>query len=204
MGALQNFVTPLHHNAKRNCVARMVDDKVLCMERARQFGLDYWDGDRRYGYGGYVYIPGYWRAVAQALISTYKLGAGSSVLDVGCGKGFLLHEMLLLEPTLQVTGFDISEYAINSATDLVRPHLFLHQAQSPYPFNDREFDLVISLATLHNLKLPDLQIALTEIERIGKQAYVMLDSYRNERELFGLQCWTLTCESFVSNHPSHL
>ena len=177
----------------------MVDDKVQCMKIAKQYGEDYWDGDRRYGYGGYKYMPGRWKPVAEALIKTYNLGAGSKVLDVGCGKGFLLHEMLLLEPELQVSGFDISSYGIGCATDLVKPLLFLHEAQAPYPFADQEFDLVISLATLHNLRLPDLKIALAEIERVGKQGYVMLESYRNEQELFNLQCWALTCESFLDD-----
>jgi len=196
MGQLKNFVTSLHQSSKRDFLARMVDDKVQCMKIAKQYGKDYWDGDRRYGYGGYSYLPGRWKPVAEALIKTYNLSAGSKVLDVGCGKGFLLHEMLLLEPELQISGFDISPYGIGCATDLVKPQLFLHQAQVPYPYPDKEFDLVISLATLHNLRLPDLKIALTEIERVGKQGYVMLESYRNEQELFNLQCWALTCEAF--------
>ena len=199
MGQLQNFVTSLHQASRRDYLARMVDDKVQCMKIAKQYGEDYWDGDRRYGYGGYKYMPGRWKPVAEALIKTYNLGAGSKVLDVGCGKGFLLHEMLLLEPELQVSGFDISSYGIGCATDLVKPLLFLHEAQAPYPFADQEFDLVISLATLHNLRLPDLKIALAEIERVGKQGYVMLESYRNEQELFNLQCWALTCESFLDD-----
>ena len=196
MGQLRNFVTPLHQATKRDYLARMVDDKIECMKIAKQYGEDYWDGDRRYGYGGYKYMPSRWKSVAEALIQTYKLGPGSKVLDVGCGKGFLLHEMLLLEPKLQVTGFDISAHGISCATDLTKPHLFLHQAQVKYPFKEREFDLVISLGTLHNLRLFDLKAALAEIERVGKQGYVMLESYRNEQELFNLQCWALTCESF--------
>jgi len=196
MGQLQNFVTPLHEATKRDCLARMVDDKVECMKIAKQYEKDYWDGDRRHGYGGYKFMPGRWKPVAEALIKTYNLGAGSKVLDVGCGKGFLLDEMLLIEPKLQVTGFDISEHGLSCASDLVRPHLFIHQAQSKYPFEDKEFDLVISLGSLHNLRLFDLEIALSEIERVGKQGYIMLEGYRNEQELFNLQCWALTCESF--------
>lgn len=195
MGRLLNIVTPLHQQTKRDYLARMVDDKVECMKVAKQYGPDYWDGDRRFGYGGYRYMPGRWKPVAEALIQTYNLRSGSQVLDVGCGKGFLLHEMLLLEPELQVRGFDISGYGINCATDLVKPHLFLHQAQSVYPFVDQEFDLVISLGTLHNLRLFDLKTALTEIERVGKNAYVMVESYRNEQEMFNLECWALTAES---------
>ena len=196
MGKLRNFVTPLHQATKRDYLARMLDDKVQCMKIAKQYGQDYWDGDRRYGYGGYRYVPGRWKSVAQELITTYGLGPGSKVLDVGCGKGFLLHEMLLLEPKLKVTGFDISEHGIESASDIVKPYLFLQQAQSKYPFVSDEFNLVISLGSLHNLRLFDLKITLSEIERVGKQGYIMLESYRDEQELFNLQCWALTCESF--------
>lgn len=199
MGQLRNFVTPLHKATKRDYLARMLDDKVECMKIAKQYGSDYWDGDRRYGYGGYRYIPGRWKPVAERLIQTYSLGPGSKILDVGCGKGFLLHEMLLLEPELHVRGFDVSSYGIGCATDLVKPHLFLHEAEAPYPFAELEFDLVISLGALHNLKIAALARALAEIERTGKQSYVMLESYRNEQELFNLQCWALTCETFLGH-----
>lgn len=199
MGQLRKFVTSLHQASRRDYLARMVDEKVQCVKIAKQYGEDYWDGNRRYGYGGYKYMPGRWKPVAEALIQAYGLGPGSKVLDVGCGKGFLLHEMLLLEPGLQVKGFDISTHAIGRATDLVQPYLFLHQAQSEYPFADQEFDLAISLGTLHNLRLPDLKVALSEIARVSKQSYVMVESYRNEQELFNLQCWALTCESFFDN-----
>ena len=198
MGKLRNFVTPLHLATKRDYLARVVDDKVKCMKIAKQYGQDYWDGDRRFGYGGYNYMPGRWKSVAQELITAYGLCPGSKVLDVGCGKGFLLHEMRLLEPKLNVKGFDISEYGINGATELVRPHLFINKAQSKFPFANDEFDLVISLGTLHNLRLFELKTALVEIERVGKQGYVMLESYRDEQELFNLQCWALTCESFLN------
>jgi len=174
----------------------MMDDKVHCMQVAKKYDIDYWDGDRRYGYGGYKYIPGRWKAVADTLINTYKLVDGSKVLDVGCGKGYLLHEMLLLEPGLNIKGFDISKRGIDDATDLVKPYLFLHRAEDDFPFEDNEFDLVMSLGACHNLRLPELEVSLKEIERVGKQGYVMLESYRNEEELFNLQCWALTCESF--------
>ena len=196
MGELRNFVTPLHLSSKRKYLPRMMDDKVHCIQVAKKYDTDYWDGDRRYGYGGYKYIPGRWKPVAETLINTYKLVDGSKVLDVGCGKGYLLHEMLLLEPGLNIKGFDISKRGIDDATDLVKPYLFLHRAEDDFPFEDNEFDLVMSLGACHNLRLPELEVSLKEIERVGKQGYVMLESYRNEEELFNLQCWALTCESF--------
>ena len=196
MGMLRNFVTSLHQSTRREYISRMIDEKVYCMQVAKEYGSEYWDGNRRYGYGGYKYIPGRWKSVAQLLIDTYELQPGSKLLDVGCGKGYLLHEMLLIEPKLQIKGFDISKEGIEDATELVKPNLYIHKAQDKYPYSDNEFDLVMSLGTLHNLRLPELKYALEEIERVGKQGYVMLESYRNEQELFNLQCWALTCESF--------
>lgn len=174
----------------------MVDDKIQCMLKAKEYGYDYWDGDRRYGYGGYKYIPGRWTPAAQAFIDTYRLKPGSRVLDVGCGKAFLLYEMKQLIPGLEVRGFDISQYGLDQAKPEIRDYLFPHRAQDPYPFDDKYFDLVISLGCLHNIRLTDLQMALREIQRVGRRGYIMVESYRNEQELFNLQCWALTCESF--------
>ena len=200
MGVLKNFVSSLHKQTKRDYIKRMVNDKVNCSKVAKKYEKEYWDGDRKFGYGGYKYIPGRWKEVAQKLINTYNLKSGSSVLDVGCGKGFLLHEMKLLLPDLKIAGFDISKHALAEAKAEIKKDLFIHAAQKTYPFEDNQFDLVISLGCLHNLKIFELESALKEIERVGKQGYIMLESYRNEKELFNLQCWALTCESFFNQN----
>ena len=196
MGELRNFVTSLHQSTKRDYLARMVDDKVHCMEVAKQYGKDYWDGDRRYGYGGYKYMPGRWRPVAEKLIKTYNLNYKSKILDIGCGKGYLLHEIKLLIPNINIVGLDFSEYGLTNAKDEIKPFIYKYKAGSKLPHKGNEFNLVISLGTFHNLRLPELKIALSEMERVGKKGYIMLESYRNEEELFNLQCWALTAESF--------
>ena len=196
MGNLVNFVTPLHQATSREYLNRMMDEKVHCMLKAKKYEEDYWDGDRRYGYGGYKFISGRWKPVAEALIEKYKLTNKSSVLDVGCGKAFLLYEMKLLLPDLEVKGFDISKHGLENVKEILRNEVFIHKAQEPYPFQDNQFDLVISLGCLHNLRVFELETALKEIERVGRSGYVMLESYRNELEQFNLQCWALTCESF--------
>ena len=196
MGALKNFVTPLHQATKRDYLARMVDDKVSCMLKAKEYEFDYWDGDRRFGYGGYRFIEGRWKSVAEVLIEEYRLTNNSKILDVGCGKGFLLYEIKNILPDIDIVGFDISKHALENAHPDIKSYLMLQRAEDPYQFQDNSFDLVISLTTLHNLRLPDLEKSLKEIERVGKQSYIMLESYRNEREQFNLQCWALTCESF--------
>ena len=126
MGVLKNFVNPLHQQTKRNYIERMKNEKVKCSKIAKRYEKEYWDGDRKFGYGGYKYIPGRWKDVAQKLINTYNLKSNSSVLDVGCGKGFLLHEMILLQPKLLVSGFDISRYALTHAKKEIKDKLFIH------------------------------------------------------------------------------
>ena len=195
MGNLLEIVTLLHKKTKRNYIDRMVDEKVKCMEISKQYGYDYWDGDRRYGYGGYKY-DGRWGIVARKLIETYNLQRDARILDVGCGKAFLLYELKKLLPDACVSGIDTSVYGIENAKAEIKENLFIHKAQDPYPFKDNEFDLVISLTTLHNLHVYELKSALKEIERVGKNKYIVVESFRNEEELFNVQCWALTCEAF--------
>jgi SAM-dependent methyltransferase len=197
MGRLLNVVTPLHRMTKRDYLARMVDDKVHCMLKAKEYEFDYWDGDRRYGYGGYRYIDDRWKAVAQHFIDLHGLRRDARILDVGCGKAFLLYEFSRLLPGAEIVGFDISHHGIGDAKPEVRDRLFIHRAQDKYPFDDKHFDLVLSLGCLHNLRIFDLQKALLEIERVGKNKYVMVEAYRNEQEQFNLQCWALTAESIL-------
>ena len=197
MGKLLHIVTPLHLQTRRNYLARMNDDKVVCMRKAKEYGADYWDGNRRFGYGGYRYMAGRWRPVAQALVDQYGLNSGSRVLDVGCGKAYLLHELQLLVPGLRLVGFDISEHGLKERHPEFKGELFKHRAQEVLPFEDGEFDLVISLGVLHNLRLFELNTALGEIERVGRRKYVMVESYRNEQEMFNLECWALTAETLL-------
>jgi len=196
MGKVKNFISKLHNSTKRDYISRMVDNKVYCMKISKKYDKEYWDGKRRFGYGGYKYIPDRWANVAKSLIKNYKLNNNSSILDVGCGKAFLLYEIKKLLPKIKICGFDISKYGLNSSKKEIKKFLFVHKAQNKYPFKNKQFDLVISLGCLHNLKIFEIKKALNEIQRVGKKSYVMLESYRNEKELFNLQCWALTCESF--------
>jgi ubiquinone/menaquinone biosynthesis C-methylase UbiE len=196
VGKLLNVVTPLHKRSKRDCLARMVDDKVEAMLKAKEYEADYWDGDRRYGYGGYTY-DGRWSVVAQALIDEYKLPPDAKILDVGCGKGHLLLEFKKLLPDAEVVGFDISKHGLADAPAEIRDSLFRYKAQDVYPWGDDYFDLVVSLGTLHNLRLFELWRAVCEVERVGRDKYVMVESYRDEQEMFNLECWALTAETLL-------
>ncbi len=68
----------------------------------------------------------------KGLIQTYRLGR-PKVLDVGCGKGFLLHEMLLLQPELQVKGFDISDMVLTMLLIWSNHTCFYIQLKQPIP-----------------------------------------------------------------------
>jgi len=193
-----NLISKLHNSTKRDYLSRMINKKVFCMKEAKKFGQKYWDGNRKFGYGGYKYIPGRWTNVARKLIKKYNLKSGSRVLDVGCGKGFLLYEMLKLQPDLIIYGFDISNYALKRIKRIKNLRVFKHKAEKNFPFKKNSFDLVISLATLHNLKLFDLTNSIKEIERVGKKKYIMVESFENDKQLFNLQCWALTCQTFLS------
>jgi ubiquinone/menaquinone biosynthesis C-methylase UbiE len=197
MGEL-NFISGIHRSTQRNYLERVTGaNKAECSLVAKKFGEDYFDGDRKYGYGGFRY-DGRWKAFAQQLITQYDLRPGMRVLDIGCAKGFLLHELRALVPEMEVAGLDVSEYAISHAMDSVKGFLSVGNAVE-LDFADRYFDLVLSINTLHNLRLPGLFAALREMERVGRGAkFIVVDSYRNERERMNLLYWQLTCECFFS------
>lgn len=194
--AYVDFLTSIHTRTQRDYRQRVLDyDKALCAEVAIQFDREYWDGERQYGYGGYRY-DGRWRPVAEAMARHYQLKAGSRVLDVGCGKAFLLYELTQAVPGLEVVGLDKSRYAIENAKEEVRPQLVEGDA-AKLPFPDHSFDLVYSITTLHNLYLDQLWQALGEIERVSRSGkYICVEAYRNEREKVNLMYWQLTCRAF--------
>lgn len=196
MSKLKNYITSLHQSSKRDYLSRMNDNKIECMIEAKKYSKDYWDGNRRYGYGGYKYIPNRWKPLAQKLINTYSLSNNSKILDLGCGKGFLLYEIKKLLPKITIEGLDISSYGLENSHPDVKKYLKKHDLRDRLPYAENEFDLVISITTFHNLKLFELQVSLMEMERVAINGYLVVESYRNEKELFNLQCWALTCESF--------
>lgn len=193
-----DFISSLHKKTQRDYLARVNEiPKAEAATLAKQWGKDYWDGDRKHGYGGMRY-DGRWRPVAERLAVHYELKPGQHVLDIGCGKGFLLYELTQAVPGLKVTGLDISEYAAEHAKEEVQPFIQVGHAKS-LPFPDRHFDLVISLNTLHNLYCYELDAALREMQRVTrKSAYLVVESYRNEEEKANLLYWQLTCESFCT------
>lgn len=199
--AYVDFLSAVHKSTQRDYLGRVNDPeypKARAAELAKKWAYDYWDGDRRINYGGYRYMPGRWEKVARAMVEHYGIKPGDRILDVGCGKGFLLYDFTLVVPGVEVFGIDVSEYAIEHAKAEVKDRLRVGNANSlPYP--DQHFDLVYSINTLHNLHNYDLDKSLREIERVGKRnRYVCVESYRNEIEKANLLYWQVTCEAFCT------
>jgi len=193
-----DFLSSVHKSTKRDYLTRVTErPKAEVAKLAKKFDVEYWDGDRSTGYGGYKY-DGRWRKVAQQMADHYRLKPGDKILDVGCGKGFLLYDFTQVVPGIQVTGIDISRYAIEHAKEEIKDYLCINDANR-LPFPSNAFDLVISINTIHNLYCYDAYTALKEIERVGKaRKYICVESYRNEEEKVNLFYWQLTCEMFCT------
>ena len=194
-------MSTLHKSTNRDYLARVNDKeypKAKAAKLAKRFDFHYWDGDRRICYGGYKYIENRWTKIAEKLNGYYDLGNSPKILDIGCGKGYLLYDFLKVIPNAEIYGIDISDYAITNSKPEIKSKLIKGNAKE-LPWDDNYFDLVISINTLHCLHSYDLFDALKEMERVGKKnKYLCVESYRNENEKANLLYWQVTCEAFLT------
>ena len=183
--------------SKRDPAARAEQKTPEIRAVARRFDKEFFDGDRMYGHGGYNYNPRFWQPVVPTFQEYYGLMAGSKILDIGCGKGFMMHDFAELIPGIEVKGIDISQYAIDHALEDMKPHVQVAHAKS-LPFPDKSFDLVLSINTIHNLSPEECQQALREIMRVTKtDAFVTVDAYHNEEERKMMDMWNLTALTYM-------
>ena len=172
------------------------EDRII----ARRFDKEFFDGDRKNGYGGYYYNSKFWTEVVKDLNNFYKLKSGSKILDIGCGKGFMLFDFMKLNPNFVLEGIDISDYAITNAVPEVKKFLKVGDAKS-LPYEDNSFDLVISINTTHNLEINQCKKALSEMERVSrKDKYLIVDAYSNEIEKDRIFAWNLTAKTILSTN----
>ena len=184
--------------AKRNLSARLESKSEESRKIGRKFGFDYFDGDRNHGYGGFSYNPKFWQPVIPTIVENYKIGSSSTVLDVGCAKGFFLYDLKLAFPDINITGVDLSEYAIANSIPEIKPYLQVGNA-TKLPFENNYFDFVISINTIHNLNREDCAVALQEIERVTKgNSFITVDAYRNDEEKARMEAWNLTALTMMS------
>ncbi len=175
-------------NVEDRGLAKTEEDRCI----ARTFGREFFDGERRYGYGGFNYQARFWQPVVPTLQAHFGLKAGTSLLDVGCGKGFMLHDLAALIPGIIVKGVDISEYAIANAIEDMKSHVQVADAYK-LPFTDKSFDVVISINTIHNLGRAACGHALREIERVSRKgSFITVDAYRTDEEKERMYAWNLT------------
>lgn len=183
--------------AKRNVEERGAtkteEDRLI----ARKFGKEFFDGDRKTGYGGFHYYSRFWQPVVPTFQKYYGLNSNSSVLDVGCAKGFMLYDMQQAIKGITIKGIDISDYAVSHGKEEVKDYLEVGCA-TDLPFADNSFDLVISINTIHNLEKEECGKALREIERVSKGAsFITVDAYRNETEKQLMYQWNLTAKTIM-------
>ena len=180
--------------ATRNVKEREAGKDQEVVRISKQFGADYFDGPRTYGYGGYKY-DGRWVPVAKDIVSHFQLKPGDKVLDIGCAKGFLVKDLMSVCPGLEVFGLDVSEYALKHCEPEVAGRLHLGNAKN-LPFPDKSFDCVLSINTIHNLQREDVKVALKEIQRVSKndKSFIQVDSYHTQEEKELFESWVLTAE----------
>lgn len=184
--------------AKRDLNERIAEKTDEVRAVARKFDQEFFDGDRKHGYGGFHYHPRYWEPVIPDFEAHFGSLEGKHVLDVGCGKGFMLYDISRLVHDVKVAGLDISRYAIEHGLAEVRPHLVVGDAKS-LPYASNSFDLVISINTVHNLELGECKNAIREISRVSKgSAFITVDAYSNEDEKERMMAWNLTAKTILS------
>lgn len=193
-----DFITPIHTTTKRDYLGRVnAYPKADAAKKARLFDYDYWDGDRNICYGGYNY-DGRHYPIAEAMVRHYNLTKDSVILDIGCGKGFLLYEFTQILPGITVVGLDISDYALHKGKEEIKGS-FIRGDGAFLPYSDKSIDLVISINTLHNLYCYQMVEALKEIQRVTREhSYIVVESYRTEEEKVNLLYWQVTCECFFT------
>lgn len=183
---------------KRNLDERLAAKNESDRKIARNFGKEFFDGNRNQGYGGFYYSPRFWEPVIPTFQKYWNLDSNSSLLDVGCAKGFMIHDLMKAIPGVKAQGIDISEYAIANAMDNVKPLVQVANAVS-LPFLENSFDVVISINTIHNLNKTECALALKEIERVSKgKSFITVDAYRNDVEKERMYAWNLTAQTIMS------
>ena len=183
---------------KRNLDERLAAKNESDRKIARNFGKEFFDGNRNQGYGGFYYSPRFWEPVIPTFQKYWNLDSNSALLDVGCAKGFMIHDLMKAIPGVKAQGIDISEYAIANAMDNVKPLVQVANAVS-LPFLENSFDVVISINTIHNLNKTECALALKEIERVSKgKSFITVDAYRNDVEKERMYAWNLTAQTIMS------
>ena len=184
-------------NRNKDLFQRISEKTETNRKIARMFEKEFFDGDRKYGYGGYSYNSKYFTGVVEDMRDYYGLTSESKVLDIGCAKGFMLFDFKKIIPGITIRGIDISNYAIENAIPEIKEYVNVGNVKNLSEFKDKEYDLVTAITTVHNLNLEDCKQALREIERVGKNAFITVDAWKNEKEKERMYAWNLTALTYM-------
>ena len=146
----------------------MNDEKPRCMIKAKKYGKDFFDGERKYGYGGYYYIEGRWDKIINIFEKKYlkNLSNDFKLIDAGCGKGFFLKDLKKRYPDSKLYGFDISKYAINNSDKKINYNLFVHSILKKTKFKNKFFDVFTAFGLLHNFKINQIMVYFLKSTKI--------------------------------------
>ena len=144
---------------------------------SRRFGKEYFDGKREFGYGGYYYNKKFWSNVVKDFKKFYKLNNNSKILDIGCGKGFMIFDFKKILPKAKIVGIDISKHAIKNSHPEIKKNLKVFSAKKKLPFKNNQFDIAISFGLFHNFSIFELEKSIKEFSRVAKKNYLMVYLY---------------------------
>ena len=172
---------------------RTIKNRIVASYRGKEF----YDGKRENGYGGFRY-DGRWLSVAKKIFKFYKLKNNSKILQIGCDKGFLLHDIKKLYPKSKVRGIEVSDYAIKSSNKSIKKFI-KKSVFFELPFKKKEFDFVIAIGAVYSLNLVNAIKCLKEIKRVGNgKSFITLGSYENESDYRLFRYWTLLGSTILS------
>ena len=180
--------------SKRNLKERNVNNKSI--QLALKYSKEYFDGNRSQGYGGYYY-DGRWVKVARKIIKLFKLKNNSKFLDVGCAKGFLMHDLKVILPKIKIYGIDVSKYAKENSIMNIRKNIKIMNCKN-IKYKTNSFDGLVAINVVHNLNLDQCKKSIKEIQRVSNgKAFIQVDAYGDEFELKILKKWILTAKTYL-------
>jgi hypothetical protein len=172
-------------NRKEIYLQREIKEKLIAVKRDKNF----FDGERKYGYGGFVY-DGRNKTVAENLVSNYRLGDNSKVLQVQCEKGFLLYELQKINSSFYLIGTETSEYAIKNKFQYLNCPI-LNLQDHNLPFSKHYFDLIVVIGYAYTLSLQNFVQFIHQCNNLSRNVFLTLATYDTPSDYFVLRKWSL-------------
>jgi len=171
---------------KKLLKSRTIKRKVL----ANELDFDYYDGDRKNGYGGFKY-DGRWKIFLKKIIKRYNLNKNSKVLDISAKKGFFMHDLTLLLPGIKVFGVEDHKYPIMNSMKSVRNNIKFLNSFCDMNYKKDHFDFVHAHNAIYRYSFKDLIKIIRIISKISKKSHITIPAYDNNKERLKFYDWTL-------------